>query len=76
MLFECSILKVFAVSEIVQNCADEGISRFLANGFLWKKRLWNPAGEMRVLPYLRGEPIEINRMYCWSVVKKAMKANM
>ena len=53
---ECSILKV-AVSENLQNCADEGIQVFGGMGFS-EETLWRPHGETLELLEFTKEPMK------------------
>ena len=72
---ECSILKV-AVSEDVQNCADEGIQIFGGMGFSEETPMEAPWRDARIARIYEGTN-EINRMLCVGMlVKKAMKGHV
>ena len=72
---ECSILKV-AVSEDVQNCADEGIQIFGGMGFSEDTPMESAWRDARITRIYEGTN-EINRMLCVGMlVKKAMKGHI
>ena len=72
---ECSILKV-AVSEDVQNCADEGIQIFGGMGFSEDTPIESAWRDARITRIYEGTN-EINRMLCVGMlVKKAMKGHI
>lgn len=72
---ECSILKV-AVSEDVQNCADEGIQIFGGMGFSEDTPMEAAWRDARIARIYEGTN-EINRMLCVGMlVKKAMKGHI
>lgn len=72
---ECSILKV-AVSEDVQNCADEGIQIFGGMGFSEDTPMEAAWRDARIARIYEGTN-EINRMLCVGMlVKKAMKGHV
>ena len=72
---ECSILKV-AVSEDVQNCADEGIQIFGGMGFSEETHMEAAWRDARITRIYEGTN-EINRMLCVGMlVKKAMKRHV
>lgn len=72
---ECSILKV-AVSEDVQNCADEGIQIFGGMGFSEDTPMESAWRDARITRIYEGTN-EINRMLCVGMlVKKAMKGHV
>jgi alkylation response protein AidB-like acyl-CoA dehydrogenase len=72
---ECSILKV-AVSEDVQNCADEGIQIFGGMGFSEETHMEAAWRDARITRIYEGTN-EINRMLCIGMlVKKAMKGHV
>ncbi|NNC49234.1 MAG: acyl-CoA dehydrogenase [Flaviramulus sp.] len=72
---ECSILKV-AVSEDVQNCADEGIQIFGGMGFSEETPMEAAWRDARIARIYEGTN-EINRMLCVGMlVKKAMKGHL
>ena len=72
---ECSILKV-AVSEDVQNCADEGIQIFGGMGFSEDTPMEAAWRDARIARIYEGTN-EINRMICIGMlIKKAMKGHV
>ena len=72
---ECSILKV-AVSENVQNCADEGIQVFGGMGFSEETPMEAAWRDARIARIYEGTN-EINRMICIGMlIKKAMKGHV
>jgi len=72
---ECSILKV-AVSEHVQNCADEGIQIFGGMGFSEETPMESAWRDARIARIYEGTN-EINRMICIGMlIKKAMKGHV
>ncbi len=72
---ECSILKV-AVSEDIQNCADEGIQIFGGMGFSEDTPMEAAWRDARIARIYEGTN-EINRMLCVGMlVKKAMKGHV
>ncbi len=72
---ECSILKV-AVSEDVQNCADEGIQIYGGMGFSADTPMESAWRDARISRIYEGTN-EINRMLCVGMlVKKAMKGHV
>jgi alkylation response protein AidB-like acyl-CoA dehydrogenase len=72
---ECSILKV-AVSEDVQNCADEGIQIFGGMGFSEETPMESAWRDARIARIYEGTN-EINRMLSVGMlVKKAMKGHL
>lgn len=72
---ECSILKV-AVSEDVQNCADEGIQIFGGMGFSEETPMESAWRDARIARIYEGTN-EINRMLCVGMlIKKAMKGHI
>ena len=72
---ECSILKV-AVSEDVQNCADEGIQIFGGMGFSEETPMEAAWRDARIARIYEGTN-EINRMICIGMlIKKAMKGHV
>ncbi len=72
---ECSILKV-AVSEDVQNCADEGIQIYGGMGFSEDTPMEAAWRDARITRIYEGTN-EINRMLCVGMlVKKAMKGHV
>ena len=72
---ECSILKV-AVSEDVQNAADEGIQIFGGMGFSEETPMESAWRDARIARIYEGTN-EINRMLCVGMlVKKAMKGHL
>ena len=72
---ECSILKV-AVSEDVQNCADEGIQIFGGMGFSEDTPMEAAWRDARIARIYEGKN-EINRMICIGMlIKKAMKGHV
>jgi len=72
---ECSILKV-AVSEDVQNCADEGIQIFGGMGFSEDTAMEAAWRDARIARIYEGTN-EINRMICIGMlIKKAMKGHV
>jgi len=72
---ECSILKV-AVSEDIQNCADEGIQIFGGMGFSEDTPMEAAWRDARIARIYEGTN-EINRMLCVGMlVKKAMKGQV
>ncbi|WP_347925280.1 acyl-CoA dehydrogenase family protein [Pontimicrobium sp. SW4] len=72
---ECSILKV-AVSEDVQNCADEGIQIYGGMGFSEETPMEAAWRDARIARIYEGTN-EINRMLCVGMlVKKAMKGHV
>ena len=72
---ECSILKV-AVSEDIQNCADEGIQIFGGMGFSEDTPMEAAWRDARIARIYEGTN-EINRMLCVGMlVKKAMKGHI
>jgi hypothetical protein len=72
---ECSILKV-AVSEDIQNCADEGIQIFGGMGFSEDAPMEAAWRDARIARIYEGTN-EINRMLCVGMlVKKAMKGQV
>ena len=72
---ECSLLKV-AVSEDVQNCADEGIQIFGGMGFSEDTPMEAAWRDARIARIYEGTN-EINRMICIGMlIKKAMKGHV
>ena len=72
---ECSILKV-AVSENVQNCADEGIQVFGGMGFSEETPMEAAWRDARIARIYEGTN-EINRMICIGMlIKKTMKGHV
>jgi alkylation response protein AidB-like acyl-CoA dehydrogenase len=72
---ECSLLKV-AVSEDVQNCADEGIQVFGGMGFSEDTPMEAAWRDARISRIYEGTN-EINRMICIGMlIKKAMKGHV
>ena len=72
---ECSLLKV-AVSEDVQNCADEGIQIFGGMGFSEDTPMEAAWRDARIARIYEGTN-EINRMLCIGMlIKKAMKGHV
>ena len=72
---ECSLLKV-AVSEDVQNCADEGIQIFGGMGFSEDTPMEAAWRDARISRIYEGTN-EINRMICIGMlIKKAMKGHV
>jgi alkylation response protein AidB-like acyl-CoA dehydrogenase len=72
---ECSVLKV-AVSEDVQNAADEGIQIFGGMGFSEETPMESAWRDARIARIYEGTN-EINRMLCVGMlVKKAMKGHL
>ena len=72
---ECSILKV-AVSENLQNCADEGIQVFGGMGFSEETPMEAAWRDARIARIYEGTN-EINRMICIGMlIKKAMKGHV
>jgi alkylation response protein AidB-like acyl-CoA dehydrogenase len=72
---ECSLLKV-AVSEDVQNCADEGIQVFGGMGFSEDTPMEAAWRDARISRIYEGTN-EINRMICIGMlIKKAMKGHI
>ncbi len=72
---ECSILKV-AISEDVQNCADEGIQIFGGMGFSEDTPMEAAWRDARIARIYEGTN-EINRMICIGMlIKKAMKGHV
>ena len=72
---ECSILKV-AVSEDIQNCADEGIQIFGGMGFSEDTPMEAAWRDARIARIYEGTN-EINRMLCVGMlIKKAMKGQV
>ena len=72
---ECSLLKV-AVSEDVQNCADEGIQIFGGMGFSEDTPMEAAWRDARIARIYEGTN-EINRMICIGMlIKKAMKGHL
>ncbi len=72
---ECSILKV-AVSEDIQNCADEGIQIYGGMGFSEETPMEAAWRDARIARIYEGTN-EINRMLCVGMlVKKAMKGHV
>lgn len=72
---ECSLLKV-AVSEDVQNCADEGIQVFGGMGFSEETPMEAAWRDARISRIYEGTN-EINRMICIGMlIKKAMKGHV
>ena len=72
---ECSILKV-AVSENVQNCADEGIQVFGGMGFSEETPMEAAWRDARIARIYEGTN-EINRIICIGMlIKKAMKGHV
>jgi alkylation response protein AidB-like acyl-CoA dehydrogenase len=72
---ECSILKV-AVSEDIQNCADEGIQIYGGMGFSEETPIEAAWRDARISRIYEGTN-EINRMICIGMlIKKAMKGHV
>lgn len=72
---ECSILKV-AVSEDIQNCADEGIQIYGGMGFSEDTPMESAWRDARIARIYEGTN-EINRMLCVGMlIKKAMKGHV